>query len=126
MSYQEVKIPDALKLTDYPDKPLQAYYIGCKQVNTQFGEQTIHEFQKDNGTKVFVWGFTALDRLLEHSPKGALTKVTYTGKSESKNKYGNKSHTCTVFFDEENKLSGFKEIIEPEDKLKEDNQELPF
>ena len=120
MSYQETKLVDALKLTDFPNKPMVAYYIENKEVNTKFGEQQLHTFQKEDGTKVSVWGFTALNRLLEQTPKGLLCKVTYLGKSETANKYGNKSHTCTVFFDTEKTLDGF---TEPKD---ETNNEVPF
>ncbi len=122
MSYQETKSVDAVKLTDYQNKPMEAFYIGSKEVNTKFGEQQLHNFQKSDGTKVSVWGFTALNRLLEQTPKGILCKVTYTGKSEVANKYGNKSHTCSVFFDTDVKLDGFQEA-EPQ---KEENDDLPF
>ena len=122
MSYEETKPIDAIKLTEYKDKPMVSFYIGSKSVDTKFGEQWLHEFQKEDGTKVKVWGFTALNRLLEYTPKGILTKVTYTGKADVANKYGNYSHTATVFFDMEKKLDGYKEI-EPEVDL---NQDLPF
>lgn len=126
MAFQEAKTVEALKLTDYLNKPLQAYYLGSKLVNTQFGEQTLHEFEKHDGSKLAVWGFTALNKLLENTPKGILTKVTYTGKSETKNKYGNKSHLCTVFFDAEKKLEGFEEHAEPNINPEEDSDDLPF
>jgi len=123
MSYQETKVEDAISLTDYENRPMEAYYIESKMVNTKFGEQMIHSFQKpEDGKKVSVWGFASLNRKLEHTPKGILTKVTYTGKSTEANKYGNLSHTCSVFFDTDKKLEGFKEV-EPEI---EDNSDLPF
>jgi len=124
MPFQEQKLVDAIRLTEHQDKPLVAYYIDTKEVSTKFGEQQLHQFQKEDGSRVSVWGFTSLNRLIEMTPKGILCKVTYTGKSESANKYGNKSHTCTVFFDEDKKLDGF---VEPEQKDDEDeNQDLPF
>ena len=122
MMYEETKPIDAIRLTDYKDKPMVSFYIGSKSVDTKFGEQMLHEFQKEDGTKVEVWGFTALNRLLEHTPNGILTKVTYTGKSAEANKYGNHSHTCTVFFDTEKKMEGYQEI-EPETV---GNDDLPF
>ena len=122
MGFEETKLVDAIKLTDFENKPMVAYYIDSKEVNTKFGEQQLHNFQKEDGTKISVWGFTALNRLLEMTPRGTLCKVTYTGKSETSNKYGNKSHTCNVFFDEDKKLEGFTEP-----KVEDDpNQELPF
>ena len=122
MAMQQTKLVDAIKLTDFENKPMDAYYIESKSVDTKFGEQPIHLFQKEDGTKISVWGFTALNRLLEHTPKGVLTKITYTGKTETSNKYGNKSHTCTVFFDTDKKLDGFTEV----ELTDEEKDELPF
>jgi len=124
MSYQETKVPDAIKLTDYPNKSMQCYYIGSKTVDTKFGEQQLHEFQRSDGSKVSVWGFAALNRLLEHTPKGIMTKVTYTGLSKEKNKYGKQVHTCTVFFDTDQQLENFKD--NGEDTLDEAQRDLPF
>ena len=124
MSMQEQKIVDAISLTEYLNKPLTAYFLGSKSVDTKFGEQFLHNFEKEDGTKISVWGFTALNRLLEMTPKGSFVKATYTGKSETKNKYGNKSHQCTVFFDPDKKLDGFKEV-EPDIHV-DNNSDLPF
>ena len=124
MSYQEQKATDAISLTDYLNKPMEAYFLGSKQVNTKFGEQWLHEFEKKDGGKLSVWGFTALNRLLENTTKGVLCKVTYTGKSETKNKYGNQSHTCTLFFDEGDRTDA---IIENEPEIEiQDDSDLPF
>ena len=123
MGFEETKLVDAIKLTDFENKPMVAYYIDSKEVNTKFGEQQLHNFQKEDGTKISVWGFTALNRLLEMTPRGTLCKVTYTGKSETANKYGNKSHTCTVFFDTDKKLDGFEELAPP---VVDDSDDLPF
>lgn len=122
MSFQETKLVDAVRLTEHKDRPMIAYYIETKEVSTKFGDQELHTFQKEDGTRVSVWGFTALNRLLEQTPKGILCKVTYLGKSETANKYGNKSHTCSVFFDEDKKLDGFKKA-EPEEG---EEDPLPF
>lgn len=121
MSYEQAKSVDAIRLTDYKDKPMEAYYIGSHSVDTRFGEQMLHSFQKEDGKKLNVWGFTALNRLLESTPRGIMTKITYTGKSEEPNKYGNKSHTCIVFFDMDNKLDGYQEPPEVDN-----NDDLPF
>ena len=123
MGYEETKLVDAISLTDYENKPMEAYYLGSKEVQTKFPEpQQVHTFQKQDGTIISIWGFTSLNRLLEHTPKGILTKVTYTGKTKEPNKYGNHSHTCTVFYDVDNKLDGFKEV----EQENNDNDNLPF
>lgn len=128
MAFKEQKTVDAISLTDYLNKPLTAFYIGSKSVDTKFGEQFLHNFEKEDGKKISVWGFTALNRLLEMTPKGTFVKVTYTGKSETKNKWGNKSHTVTVFFDPDKKLEGFEQQEEqpyPFD-TEETQNDLPF
>jgi len=124
MAFQEQKTVDAISLTEYLNKPMTAFYLGSKSVDTKFGEQFLHNFEKEDGKKISVWGFTALNRLIEMTPKGTLCKITYTGKSETKNKYGNKSHQCTVFFDPDKKLDGFKEV-EPDIHV-DSNDDLPF
>jgi hypothetical protein len=101
---------------------MEAYYLGSREVSTKFGDQQVHDFERKDGKKISVWGFTRLNMLLENTPKLALTKITYTGKSEEANKYGNKSHTCTVFFDAKDKLENFTEA----DPKVEDNDDLPF
>lgn len=123
MAYKEQKATDAISLTDYKNKPMEAYYLGSKQVNTKFGEQWLHEFESKAGKKISVWGFTSLNRLLEPTTKGVLCKVTYTGLSEGKNKWGKQSHTCTLFFDETDKLDNIREEPEAEET---DNSDLPF
>lgn len=125
MAYKEQKLADALKLTDYPNKPLEGYYLETKLMNTQFGEQALHVFEKKDGKKVSVWGFTALNRLLEMTPKGTLCKVTYMGLSKDKNKYGKQVHTCTLFFDEDDKMK-IEGIPEHGESGNEDNSDLPF
>ena len=60
--------------------------------------------------------------MLEYTPKGILTKVTYMGLSKEKNKYGKQVHTCSVFFDEDKKLDNFKEP----DLNVEGNEDIPF
>jgi len=122
MAREEVKPIDAISLTDYPNKPMVCFYINSKMVNTKFGEQMLHNFEKEDGTKISVWGFASLNRLLEYTPRGIEVEVTYTGKADVANKYGNHSHTCTVFFDTDKKLEGFKEV-EPG---VEDVSDLPF
>ena len=122
MAREQAKAVDAISLTDYPNKPMVSYYVDSKMINTKFGEQMLHEFQKEDGTKISVWGFTALNRLLEYTPKGIETEITYTGKLEVANKYGKHSHTCTVFYDMDKKLDGYQEV-EPEIDSGDD---LPF
>src|SRR3990167_8593381 len=125
MAYREQKMVDAIRLTHYPNKPMEAYYLETKEINTRFGEQQLHVFEKKGGVKISVWGFTALNRLLEMTPKGTLCKFTYTGLSKDKNKYGKQVHTCTLFFDEDDKMR-IEGIPEHESEEEGNGSDLPF
>ncbi len=99
-NFQEVTL-SAIILTDYQDQPMTAYYLGNKEVDTDYGESLVHEFQKEDGKRLTVWGFTVLDKKLSMVQKGTLVRVTYTGKEQIKTKkYGLKDvHTCKVEID---------------------------
>lgn len=122
MAFQEVSL-NAVVLTDYPDTPMTGYYLGSREVDTDYGEALIHEFQKEDGKHVSVWGFTVLDKKLANIQKGILTRVTYKGKEQIKTKkYGLKDvHTCTVEMDPSKSIAdklpksddGFKSVDKP-------------
>ncbi len=100
MSFQEVDFSDAYAITKYPNKPFTAYYLGHREVETNLGISTLHEFKKEDGTQFAIWGFTILDKKLEMIDKGSLVRITYTGKENRKTKYGQKDvHTCKVEVD---------------------------
>ena len=70
MGYEETKLTEALKLTDYLNKPMEAYYIGSKEVTTRFGEQAIHTFQKADGKRYDFWGIQNSQSKTGHSWQG--------------------------------------------------------
>ena len=137
-NFQEVTL-SAIVLTDYEGQPLTAYYIGNKEVDTDYGESLVHEFQKEDGKRITVWGFTVLDKKLSMVQKGALVRVTYTGKEQIKTKkYGMKDvHTCKVEIDPTKSIAdklpkedSFKPVDgKPDDKPAAPNKkkdDLPF
>ena len=99
MSWTQVTL-QGVNLTQHPDKPLIAYYVGKNEVEGQFGDEIHHFFQKEDGTQVKVYGFTTLNRLLEAIPVGSFVRVIYKGKEKVQTKYGKKEvHQCTVDID---------------------------
>lgn len=136
-NFQEVTL-SAVNLTEYENQPFTAYYVGNKEVDTDYGESLVHEFQKDDGKRFNVWGFTVLDKKLAMVQKGAFVRVTYTGKEQIKTKkYGMKDvHTCKVEVDPTKSIAdklpkedGFKNVdakngSEPAAKKKD--KDLPF
>jgi hypothetical protein len=117
MGYQEAKTSDAFRLTDHINKPLEAYYLGSRLIDTdKYGEQHIHKFKKKDGSNIEVFGFDLLNRKLEAVPKLCMCKVTYLGKKNSTKKKDQNFHDCEVLYDLEVKLNG--------EQTKEDD--LPF
>jgi len=121
---QEVKVESAVNLTKYPDKTLEGYYLGHKIVTGRFKEQLIHEVQKPDGKKVSVYGFTSLNIHLEQVDPGTYVWITYVGKSQDRNKYGNQVHVCKVEYDFEKKLDIPKQPEMPDDPGEPDD--VPF
>ena len=101
MAYEEAKTSTAIVLTEYPNKPLEAYYLGRKIVRNDIGDNSLHKFEKTDGTILEVWGFDLLNRSLMSVPPGCMTKITYTGTKEEN---GKKQHQCTVLFDKLKKV----------------------
>lgn len=135
-NFQEVTL-SAVNLTEYQDKPFTAYYIGNKEVDTDYGESLVHEFQKEDGKRFNVWGFTVLDKKLSMVDKGVLVRVTYTGKEQIKTKkYGMKDvHTCKVEIDPSKSIAdklpkddGFKQVNgdSKKDPAPKKEKDLPF
>jgi hypothetical protein len=123
MSRQEVKVESAINLTKFQDKTLEGYYLGHKIITGQFKEQLIHNFQKEDGKKLSVYGFTSLNIHLEQVDPGTYVWITYLGKSKEKNKYGNSVHVCKVEYDFDKKLDLPKQN---ESEPDEDLSDLPF
>jgi len=95
----------AINLKEFPNKPMTAYYIGTRTIDTNFGESAVHDFQKEDGKRISVYGFTSLNNKLNLVQPGLLCQITYTGTEKIKTKYGIKDvHQCTVFVDDKKKI----------------------
>ena len=67
---------------------ITGYFIGSKEIDSAMsktGKAKLHVFQTATGN-VGVWGKTDLDRKLDLTPSGALTRVTFDGFQEIKGK----------------------------------------
>jgi len=120
-NYREIKTSDAIKITDFENKPFEGWYLGTRKADTkEFGEQTIHRFKslKDGTNKEF-WGFEKFNRLMMEVTPLTLCKIIYLGKKLQKDK--TKSyHDMQVLNDITNKINEQKESPES------DNDDLPF
>lgn len=102
--FKEVTLA-GIDIKDYKDKPMVAYYLGKIIKEGKYGEETHHTFEKKDGSRIKVYGFTMLNLKLAEIPIGCLTKVTYTGTSNVKTKYGTKEvHQVNVMFNDEDRL----------------------
>lgn len=133
-NFQEVTL-NAVNLTEHEGLPLTGYYIGNKEVDTDFGESLVHEFEKEDGKHVNVWGFTVLDKKLAQIQKGMMVRVTYTGKENIKTKkYGMKDvHTCKVEMDPSRSIAdklpkedSFKPVTQNGAEKPAPKKDLPF
>lgn len=126
MARKEVIVESAINLTKYPNKTLEGFYLGHKIVTGRFKEQLIHEFKKEDGKKIQVYGFTSLNIHLEQVDSGVYVWITYLGKSTEKNKYGNQVHVCKVEFDFEKKVDVPKADPEGDGHEEDSSDDLPF
>ena len=82
MTMKKAELPEAIKLSDHLQKPLQGYYIGKRKVDskkTDSGESLLHVFKEKDGTEVEIWSFDKLKRLLSRVPLGSMVRMVYTG-----------------------------------------------
>lgn len=105
MAFKEVESGNMIDLKKFLNQPLTGRLIGVKKVRTKNGESMVWSIivseGKMAGESVGVWGFTALNMGLEKASPGALVRITYTGRSEKRNNYGNFSHKAKVEVDDE-------------------------
>lgn len=63
-------------------------FQGSKVVNTPNGDSTIWSFMDDEDKPFSMWGFSNLNFQLENMAVGTKCRVTFLGKSKTKNKFG--------------------------------------
>jgi len=57
-------------------------YTGNKKIQTQMGEQTVWQFEGEDGMPFGIYGFTMLNRAMENVKEGWLCRITYKGQQE--------------------------------------------
>lgn len=95
-------------------KPLLAYYIGSKTIESakfETGSGVLHDLQiKETGELVSAWGVAVINKrlaeVLEQYGVGVLVRITYQGLNSFKDKQGKKR-----------KAHGFLVEVNPADKL---------
>lgn len=116
MALREVKM-EAFKLVDFTDIPVTGYYLGSKEIETDFGTSEIHDFYNAEKKSYFsFYGVTAFNLKLKSVPQGALVQFTYKGKVQAKTKYGNRDvHNVVVAYDPDDNYLGSKveDVIAP-------------
>ena len=99
----EVKGIETLKLQDYKDKKILAYYLHSREVKNKKGIQLIHKFQSKKDAKHFeFWGFTDFDSKISQIIPGTLVEITYLGMGKLKS--GNNIHLVKLMQDRNDKI----------------------
>lgn len=109
MALREVKM-EAFKLTDFVNQPVTGYYLGSKEIETDFGTSEVHEFFNAEKKSYFsFYGVTSLNLKLKAVPTGSLVQFTYKGKVQAKTKYGMRDvHDVVVAYDPDDNYLGSK------------------
>lgn len=80
---------DVISLKDEKDgSQFIGTYTGKKVVQVQGKESIIWQFQDEEGVPFAIWGVTYLNRQMEGIVIGSNCRITYKGRSKTKNKYG--------------------------------------
>lgn len=109
MALREVKM-EAFKLADFVNQPITGYYLGSKEIETDFGTSEVHEFFNAEKKSYFsFYGVTAFNLKLKAVPQGSFVKFTYKGKVQAKTKYGMRDvHSVDVAYDPDDNYLGSK------------------
>lgn len=75
-------------------------FVSRKDIQTELGPQAIWNFMADDDKPFSIYGFTSLNYSMEHVQVGQLCRITYKGKSPTKNKYGKYPHQVLVEIDD--------------------------
>ena len=108
----------ATDIKKHQGKAFIGEYQGSQTINTKIGEQTIWNFVEESGAPLGIYGFTNLNRVMEHVEVGTTCRITYKGTQNVQTKFGMKDvHQVLVEIDDENETQA-----EPETN----NEPLPF
>lgn len=113
----------ATDIKKHLDKPFTGEYKGYSKITTKIGEQLVYNFVDEAGVPFAIYGFTNLNRTMEHIDAGAILRITYKGTVNVQTKFGMKDvHQVLVELDDDSEPQKESVIDETLDK---DNS-LPF
>lgn len=94
---------NATDIKKHLNKPFTGEFKGSSKIQTKIGEQTIWNFVEDSGAPLGIYGFTNLNRVMEHIEEGVICRITYQGTKNVETKFGKKDvHQVLVEIDDEN------------------------
>jgi len=121
MAFKPINI-QATDIKKHPGEPFTGEYKGKTGITTQIGPQTIYNFVDESGVPFGIYGFTNLNRTMEHIETGTVCRITYTGTVNVQTKFGMKDvHQVLVEIDDGVENSEPKE----QSNLEQENG-LPF
>jgi len=104
-----------------PNKHYTGEYKGSTEITTKIGKQLIYAFVDESGAPFSIYGFTNLNRTMEHIEVGTVCRITYQGTVNVMTKFGLKDvHQVLVEIDDDNEPQG-KSLVKDEE-----NEPLPF
>lgn len=119
--------PVSTTATDIKKHKGQAYigeFKGSQEITTKIGKQIIWNFVDDSGAPLNIYGFTNLNRVMEHLEVGTVCRITYKGTENLQTKFGMKDvHQVLVEIDDGNED---KVQEEPAEVNVKNNDDLPF
>jgi hypothetical protein len=121
MSFKPVSTT-ATDIKKHQGKSFVGEFKGSQKITTKIGEQTIWNFTDDSGAPLNVYGFTNLNRVMEHIEVGTVCRLTYKGTENVQTKFGMKDvHQVLVEIDDEGKTEKEEEFVAPVN-----GSDLPF
>jgi len=126
---------NATDIKKHPNKPFVGEFKGSTEITTKIGKQIVWNFVEESGAPLGIYGFTNLNRVMEHIQEGTVCRITYKGTENVKTKFGMKDvHQVLVEIDDEeyppqqSRVNSIAEkILTPEELAgNSNNDDLPF
>lgn len=91
----------ATDIKKHIDKPFVGEYKGSTEITTKIGQQIVYNFVDEGGVPFAIYGFTNLNRTMEHIGEGTVCRITYKGTVNVQTKFGMKDvHQVLVEIDD--------------------------
>lgn len=113
----------ATDIKKFKGKSYTGEFKGSSEITTKIGQQVIWNFVEDSGTPLGIYGFTNLNRVMEHLQEGTICRITYLGTEKVQTKFGLKDvHQVKVEIEDSEAEPKSEPSFDP--KVEENN--LPF